>query len=97
MTGKIELDKGKSVATVLIDLSETFDTISHDLLVMKLYICLWSTWCGARLVYRYLWGRKQCVVMAPHLPRQKLVLVFHKGQFLSFSIFATDLPEVVRE
>ena len=30
---------------------------------MKLYVCLWNTWCGAGLVYSYLRGRKQCVVI----------------------------------
>ena len=53
------LDKGGFVGTVLTDLSKAFDTLSHDLLIAKLYAYGFSK-NSLRLLKHYLSERYQC-------------------------------------
>ena len=54
------LDSNKLAATILMDLSKTFDSIPHDLLIAKLYMYELSE-NSLTFFYLYLKRREQCV------------------------------------
>ena len=57
---QLQLDKGRTVAAVLMDLSKAFDCINHDLLIANLH-AYGLTKQALKLVFSYLSGRKQRV------------------------------------
>ena len=56
--GKKHVDKGKTLASLLTDLSKDFDCLPHDLIIPELDVYGFS-FSSARFIYSYLSNRKQ--------------------------------------
>jgi hypothetical protein len=97
---RFNLDKGHMVGMVLLDLQKAFDTVDHDILLMKLQaIGLHS---DALLWFRsYLSDRKQCVDISGTLSSQAAISCgVPQGSILGpllFLIYVNDLSGVVKD
>ena len=88
------LDSSGIVGTILMDLSNPYDCIPHDLLIAKLEAYLFHI-KSLRLMYSYLTNRKQSVKIGSYKSSQSNVNIgVHQGSILGqflFNIFLNDL------
>ena len=91
---KQAIDKGEYISVMYMDLSKAFDTINHDLLLVKLRTYGFST--GAlNFLYSYLKYRKQKVVINSKTGLSELVIAGAPqgsiDSLLLFNLFINDL------
>ena len=92
------MDKGETTAIILIDLSKAFDSISHDLLLMKLK-CYGLSDNALKLMESYLKDRKQRVkISSTYSEWANVNCGVPQGSILGsllFNIFINDLFYVI--
>ena len=97
----LEMDKGKVVFLVLLDLSAAFDTVRHDILLERLSKRLGI--CGTALNWfqSYLKDRQQTVVVSNQQSgKQNLTCGVPQGSVLGpllFTIYTSPLGDIVRK
>ena len=88
------LDKGKKVSTIFMDISKTFDTLNHNLLIAKLNADGFS-FSAIKFIQSYLSERFQRVNKNTNFSEWcKILLVVPQGSILSpllFNIFINDI------
>ena len=88
------VDDNKMVGTILMDLSEAFDCLPHDLLIAKLDAYGFDKE-ALRLILSYLSGQEQCVKNGGCLSMLKLILDgVPQGSVLGpilFNVFINDI------
>ena len=91
---KNTLDKGKHVGAVFMDLSKTFDTINHDLLIAKSKACGFSN-NALLFMLRYLKNRFQSVsINSSFSTWEEIIAGILQGSILGpllFNIFLNDI------
>ena len=91
---KKAIDKGDYISVMYMDLSKSFDTINHDLLLAKLRAYGFST-SALNLLYSYLKYRKQKVVINNKTNSSEVVIAgVRQGSIdgpLLFNLFINDL------
>ena len=99
-TWKSAVDKGKSFAALLTDLSKAFDCLSHELLLTKLHAYGFSI-AALRLIHSYLTNRKQRTkINLSYSPWEEILFSVPQGSILGpllFNIFLCDLFFIMNE
>ena len=97
----LELDKGKTVALVMIDISAAFDTVKHEKLIQCLTQYFGITGKAIEWMVSYLHNRLQSVVIQSEQSKSVIMeFGFPQGAILAgliYIMFSTPLKKVVQQ